>query len=140
MARAYMCASHRPVAIVSVQLLELGHEKRCERTVTSVMNGTGMPAEGGVDPGRPLKWNDRRLVLVLPTSLATRNAALWQFIVEGRFVACDRKVGLTLMLSQAVGEPLIAYRERRAQTRLGVKRSADIWQLSLGEPSGYFEQ
>ena len=107
---AYMCASRRPVFNGVSPDARASTREAPERTVTSVMNGTGMPPEGGVDPGRPLKWNDRRLVLVLPTSLATRNAVLWQFIVEGRNVACDRKVGLALMLSRAVGELLIAYR------------------------------
>ena len=72
--------------------------KRTERnagalTVTSVMNGTGMLPTGGVEPGRPLKWNNRRLLLVPPTTLRARHAGLWRCIFGKSYDVCDVKVG-----------------------------------------------
>lgn len=83
-----MCAIRRPgLSMLDASVKKTRGAAGDERglTVTSVMKGTGMLAEGGAAwwCGSPLKWNSRRLALVLPTSLRPRHAAFWQFIAEG---------------------------------------------------------
>jgi hypothetical protein len=68
-----------------------------------------MLAEGGVDPGMPLKWNNRRLVCVLPTSLSARHAALWQFMVGEIWNATSQVAARLMKLSRAV-RLVIGYR------------------------------
>jgi hypothetical protein len=73
------------------------HLMRGTLTVTSVMKGTGMLAEGGVELGKPLKWNSRLPLLAVETSLKARHAGLWKLILEGAYGLCGEEVGRTMM-------------------------------------------